>query len=221
MTTARQIIQLSLEGINVIGAGDTISADLSDFCLRQLNAIADSMSAGRADLFKDQLISGTVTGQTLTTAAGSFSAISTGQEIQGMLADNYPVTQITFEQYRDIFNKNVTGRPLNYAYDGANTIYLYPAATGNVITIQCKSDIAQFADLDTNYVFPSGYLQAFAHSLAVAVAPSLLGGVTADMERKKFTSMKAIESANIKPLMIGGDPINKPNQNGNILNGFN
>ena len=220
MTTARQIIQLSLEGINVIGAGETISADLADFCLRQLNAIADRMSAGRGDLFKDQLVSGTVSGTTLTTGTGAFASVSAGQEIQGMLADNYPMAQITIEQYRDIFNKTASGRPQNYAYDGFNTIYLYPVATNNVMTIQCRQDIQQFADLDSDYGFPSGYLSAFSACLAVAVAPSLLGGATQDMMKKEMAAMQAIQGGNIRPLILGGDPINVGHRGGNIINGF-
>jgi hypothetical protein len=220
MTTARQIIQLSLEGIGVLGLEDVMSAEDADYYLRQLNTIADKLSAGRADLFKDQLISGTVTGVSLTLGLGSFVSVSSGAEIQGMLADNFPVTPITFEQYRDIFNKNVSGRPLNYSYNGFDTIFLYPMATGNTITIQARADIQQFANLDTDYIFPSGYKSAFIACLSVVAAKSMKM-LTKDMKDDERDALKAIESTNIRPLMLDNRGYYKNSTNGNILNGFN
>lgn len=219
MTTARQIIQLSLEGIGIIGAGETIGAEDAEYSLRQLNTIVDRMSAGRNDLFKDQLTSGTVTGATLTLGTGSFLAVGAGQEIQGMLADNFTMSPITMEQYRDIYNKNNSGRPINYAYNGFDTIYLYPAATGNVMTIQSRADLQQFADLDTNYLFPSGYMSAFIAALAVAVAPSLMSGVTPDMIRKESVAMKNIEGSNVRPIILNANDYKS--RTSNIINGFN
>lgn len=221
MTTARQIVQLALEGMNRLSPGEVIDADLAAIALRQLNAIADQMSAGRADLFKDLLVSGPATGAALTIGTGAFLSVSPGQEIQGMTADGYRMTSITFEQYRDIKDKSVAGRPINYAYDGAETIYLYPQATGNTMAVQSRADLQQFADLDTSYTLPSGYLMAFSTSLQVSLAPTLLGGVPASIERANMKAMMGIEGANIRPLMLGGDPINRARPTGGILNGFN
>jgi hypothetical protein len=220
MTTARQIITLTLEETTVIGAGETISAEDMDYYFRQLNTIADKLSAGRVDLFKDQLISGTVTGTTLTLGIGSFASIAQGSEIQGMLADNYTMSPITFEQYRDIFNKNVTGRPINYAYNGFDTIYLYPAANSNVMTVQARSDIQQFATYDTNYTFPAGYKSAFIACLST-VAARTMNMLSSEIKKNETNALKAIEGANIRPLILNSTPFDKKNIRPNILNGFN
>lgn len=216
MTTARQIINLALESNGILGIGETLSADDADYYFRQLNLIVDKMSAGRSDLFKDQYVTGVVSGDFLTTGTGSFTAVSVGTEIQGMTADSFMMSPITFEQYRDIFDKTASGRPINYAYDGFNKIYLYPQATGNTITIQTRADITEFADLDTDYTFPSGYKSAFVACVA-KVAAKAMNALTKDIKDEETEALKTIESANIRPLMLGHNTTNGKN----ILNGFN
>lgn len=217
MTTALQIITSALQGINVLGANETIAAADANYCLNELNIIADNFNAGRYDLFKDTFVSGTVTGQTLTTSTGAFASVTTGIEIQGMLADNYTMSVISIEQYRDIFNKAASGRPLNYAYDGANTIYLYPAAINNVMTIQSRGSIANFADLATNYIFPSGYLNAFIANLQVVIAMAYKGTVSPSLLKKQFAAMQMIESSNIRPVILDNQPLKQTKFN--ILTG--
>lgn len=209
-----------METINSTGAGETISAEDIDYCLRRLNLIVDSMGASKANLFKDQLVSGVVTGATLTIGAGSFATVSAGGEIQGMLADNYTMSPISFEQYRDIFDKNEQGRPVNYAYDGYDKIYLYPAATGNTMTIQCRQDIQQFANLDTDYLFPDGYFSAFVYWLADDISTAF-GATNPQITRKKMEAMRAITADNLRPLILHDKTYSMDYTSGNILNGFN
>ena len=124
------------------------------------------------------------------------------------------------DQYRDIFNKASTGRPQFFARDGALTVFVYPAATANVIVIQSRVELSQFADLDTDYAMPNGYLWFFASALALSLAPSLLGGVPPMLKTNAKSAAAAIQGGNVRPTVIGGDPINGRTVRGSILVGW-
>ncbi|MFM2088276.1 MAG: hypothetical protein RLZZ237_3145 [Pseudomonadota bacterium] len=220
MATARTIISLALEAMNRLAPGEIVDADLAAVCLRRLNAIADDWSVGRAMPPQQQIVSGAVTGQTLLLGVGEFSAIPAGTEVAQLQADGYPMTPITMAQYNNIDEKVSAGRPELWAYDGLTTIYLYPAASGNTINALSRKPFSQFADIDTDYLLPAGYQGAFSASLAVAMAPSLLGKVTADLMLAEQRAMFRIKSANIAPAIISASPLT-PNCGGNILQGWN
>ena len=218
MTTARTILTLALESMNRLSPGEAIDADLAASCLRRLNAIADDMGAGRAMLFRDLLTSGAVTGQTLTLGTGSFAAISPGNEIIQAVADGFELSPITLQQYNAILVKTSGGRPNTYAYDGLSTVYLYPVAAGHIITLMTRAEYSQFADLDTVYTMPSGYQGMFSTTVAVAMAPALVGKVSADLEKAKKEAMFNVANNAVRPAILNTDPYNRPTQF-NILNG--
>lgn len=219
MPTARAIITLALEGMNKLAPGETIDADVGAVCLRRLNTIADDWSAGRMMMPQDLIVSGAVTGQSLTLGTGLFAAISGGDEIISAQADGYPMSPITMAQYNNIFDKVSPGCPTAYAHDGLSTVYLYPAASGQTINLLVRKTFTVFADLDTNYIMPSGYQGAFAACLAVAMAPALLGAVPPALEKMRKEAMFNVSSTNVRPAMVSSATI-RPGLNGNILGGW-
>ena len=218
MTTARTILTLALESMNKLSPGEAIDADLATSCLRRLNSIADDMGAGRVMLFRDVLTSGAVTGQTLTLGTGSFATISPGDEVIQAVADGFELSPITLQQYNAILVKTSGGRPNTYAYDGLATVYLYPVAAAHIITLMTRAGYAQFADLDTAYTMPSGYQGAFAACLAVAMAPALIGKVSADLVNAKKEAMFNVANNAVRPAILNTDPYNRPKRF-NIFNG--
>jgi hypothetical protein len=216
MTTARTIITLALEGMNKLAPGETLDADLAAVCLRRLNAIADDWSTGRDMTPQDVISSGAVTGASLTLGTAPFAAISAGEQITSAQADGFPMTPITMQQYNDIPLKAQAGHPEVYAWDGLATVYLYPAATGNTISLLTRAPFSSFADLDTSYTLPSGYQSAFAASLAVAIAPALLGGVPPGLQLAEKKALFNVANANVRPAIIDADPLT-PRRCGNIL----
>lgn len=220
MTTARNIITLALESMNKLSPGEPLDADLTAACLRRLRSIADDWSAGRDMMFQDQIVSGVVTGLFLTLATGSFVSITPGDEILAMSADNFPMGPITIQQYAGIYDKTSSGRPQSYASDGLSTVFLFPAAAGNTISITTRKPFAAFADLDTAYVMPSGYEGAFAASLAVAMAPALLGKVPPDLAAKERKALFNIAGGAIRPAILDSSPLRRGRIGGNILGGW-
>lgn len=219
MTTARTIITLALEAMNRLAPGELLDADLVAACLRRLNAIADDWSAGRDMTPQDVISSGAVNGASLTLGLAPFAAISAGEQIIAAQADGIPMRMITMQQYNDIKLKTQAGRPEVWAWDGLATVYLYPAAAGNTVNMLTRAPFASFIDLDTNYVLPSGYQGAFAASLAVAMAPSLLGGVTPGLLLAEKKALFNVGNTNVRPAIVSANPL-APRTCGNILQGW-
>jgi hypothetical protein len=207
MTTARTIISLALESMNKLAPGEVLDADLAAICLRRLNAIADDWSAGRDMTPQDVIASGAVTGTSLTLGTAPFAAIPVGEEIISAQADGFPMTPITMQQYNDIPIKTQGGRPEVYAWDGMATVYLYPAATGNTINLLTRAPFSSFADLDTSYTLPARSQGAFAASLAVAMAPALLGGVTPGLQLAEKKAMFNVKNANVRPAIVDANAL--------------
>lgn len=221
MTTARTILSLALESMNRLSPGEALDADLAATCLRRLNSIADDWSAGRDMTPQDVISSGAVNGSGLTLGTGAFAAVAAGEEIISAQADGFRMTSITMQQYNDIRLKNQGGRPEVWAHDGLATVFLYPAATGNTISLLTRAPFARFVDLDTSYTLPSGYEGAFAASLAVAMAPALLGGVTPGLLQAKKQALFNVRNANVRPAIVSANPLSPPGACGNILKGWN
>jgi hypothetical protein len=219
MTTARTIITLALEAMNRLAPGETLDADLAAACLRRLNAIADDWSAGRDMMPQDLLTSGAVNGASLTLAAGVFAAIGVGDEIIQAQADGFPMNQITMQQYQNIQFKDQSGRPQVWAWDGLATVYLWPAPAGNTINLMTRAPFASYVDLDTTYAMPSGYQGAFAASLAVAMAPALLGGVPPGLLAAEKKALYNVGNSTVRPAMLSANPL-AHRSGGNILTGW-
>jgi hypothetical protein len=220
MATARTIITLALEAMNRLAPGEALDADLAAACLRRLNAIADDWSAGRDMMPQELLTGGVVNGATLTLAAGAFAAIGVGDEIIQMQADGFPMDPITMQQYQNILLKDQAGRPQVWAWDGLATVYVYPASAGNTISLMTRAPFASFVDLDTTYTLPSGYQGAFAASLAVAMAPALLGGVPPGLLAAEKKAMYNVSNSTVRPAILSANPL-ACRPGGSILQGWN
>lgn len=220
MTTARTIITLALEGMNKLAPGDTADADVAAICLRRLNVIADDWSVGRDMAPQDQIVSGSVTGASLTLAAGSFAAIQVGSDIISMQADGYPMVPITMQQYNNIPDKTQSGCPEVWVCDGLATVFLYPAASANTIGILTRKPFTQFADLDTDYSMPSGYKGAFAASLSVALAPTLLGGIPPALLQAEKKALFNVANSNVRPAIVSSNPLGRCGAASNVLQGW-
>jgi hypothetical protein len=206
--------------MNRLSPGETLDADLAAACLRRLNAIADDWSAGRDMTPQDVIAAGAVTGRSLTLATGPFAAIPAGEEIISAQVDGIDLDPITMQQYNAIQLKDQGGRPEVWAWDGLATVYLYPASGGNTISLLTRAPFASFADLDTGYTLPSGYQGAFAASLAVAMAPALLGGVPSGLQAAEKKALFNVANANVRPAILSASPL-APRSSGNILTGWN
>lgn len=217
MPTARGIIEDALTfGLNRLSPGEAMDADLAAMALRGLNSVLDEVNGGLLTLWREILVTGTV-----TTSPATFTAVwptmRTGDPVLGATYStggmDVRLSQITIQQYHEtIAVKTTAGPPMVYAYDGAESIYFYPVPVGYSVTLRTQEMRPDFADLDTDYVMPDGWRSGLAALLAEKIAPPLLGGVPADVTRKASAAKTRLSEQSLRPGMINGGP-----GTGNIL----
>jgi hypothetical protein len=208
-TTARQIITGALTlSINRLSPGEAIDADLAATSLAALNFIVDEMNGSKAILFREILTtSGPITGASAVLGV-DWAGLKSGDQILGATVRytagvDQPIAPITMDQYSAIPIKTVASIPQQYAHDGAARVYLYPMATGQTITSRTLQVVQDFADLDTNYEMPRGYMASFAALLAERLAPTMLGGITADIAKAARSARNRIGGQAASPAIIG------------------
>lgn len=220
MTTARQIIDSAMRHrLNRLSPGETLDADTYAVALEALNAVADEWNGSKSFLFRELLTAATVTGTTGTLGT-TWASLVPGDEIlsatvQYSAGNDVPIAPLTIEQYSQIPLKLTQNYPQFYAHDGAATVYFYPAATGQTITLRTRQVVSDFADLDTDYSMPKGYRSGMADVLAERLAPSLIGAVTPAIATAARAARNRIVSQAVEP----GIPNSRPVR-GNVLNGW-
>lgn len=214
---AVDIITDAFERLNRLSAGETLNADDAAKGLRRLNLLVDEWSAKRQFLYRSVLTSAAQTGN-ITLAAGSWATIPVGTEILGVTVEEEPIAKLTMLQYSGLYDPTETGEPVAWAYDGLSTIYLYPVATGQTVQLLTAVTATAFADLTTNYTAPPGYENGLGASLAVRLAPSVLGKLPPDLVRAERAALMGIMGW--EPAVVDYGSYQKSAPSGNILNGW-
>ena len=221
MATARQVITSALTfRLNRLGVGEVLDADTGAVCLAALNEIGDEWSSGSSMLFQEVFVTGVCNGTTGTLGT-TWPGIATGEEILGATVSygagfDKPIDWISLAQYADIGQKSTASIPQFYAVDGASTVYFWPAASGQTITLRVKQSAAVFADLDTSYTMPQGYAFALAACLAERLAPVMLGGITPAIANEARRARMMVMALNTDPAIVDAGS----RRYGNILSGF-
>lgn len=221
MPKARDIIQTALTvHLNKLAAGETLDNDTANLCLGGLNDVVDEFNGGKSLLFREILtVSTPITGASAQLGV-AWPTLAPGDEILGATVQysaglDVPLDELTVGKYANIAIKSVAAIPRVYAYDGDATVYLYPAAAGQTVTLRTRQVVQEFADLDTEYTMPKGYRSALAALLAERMANSLVGGIKADVARAAKAARLRLQAQSANPAIIdGGQAL------GNILAGW-
>lgn len=179
MTTARDIIQKSLQKIGAIVKNEPPSADEANDALDSLNALISSWSNDSLNIYAR-------TWETFNLTASSSYTIGTGGNFNTARPTNivaaylrsgtidYPITIIDDEAYISISYKNLQGIPEFLNYDNAyplGRIRLYPLDTSQQLFILTEKSVTSFATLDTEMSLPDGWERALVYNLALELAP--------------------------------------------------
>jgi hypothetical protein len=221
VTTARTIIRNALTfGLNRLSPGEQEDPDLFGRCLDALGSIVDEMNGGGGMLWREVLttsapISGASAQLGVAWPGLASGSIILGATVQQGLGQDMPLDPITMGQYANIMDKASASLPCVFAHDGAETIYLHPAAAGQTITLRTKQAAQNFADLNTEYSMPAGYSSAFEALLAEKMADTLTGGISPKVARDAGRARLRLAAKTINPAMLGGG------RSGDILTGWN
>lgn len=170
MTTARELIADALGDIGVLDPMEAMTAEQAQHGLRTLNRIIDSLNAQRLQV--------PAITEVVASFAGASASIGPGLTINTphplrletgcyyvKSGISYPLPLWSREDYNARVLKGQSGDyPQGIYYDRATpgTVKVWPVPSVPIdYRLQCLVQLADFADLDTDYAFPVGYKDAF------------------------------------------------------------
>jgi hypothetical protein len=212
---ALDAIQDAYSRLNRLSPGETLGPDEAAFAFTRLNLLADEMSANNLFLYRDLLTSASVT-STITLGAGSWTAILPGEDIVSAAlvtaGGNTPLDPIDARQYNTWLGlPGTTGDPRLYYYDGLATVTFFPVPTAKTIQLQTRKGVAEFADLNTTaYTVPPGYKSLLGASLAVRLAPPVLGKLPPDLLRAEKACLSLVSKYDPAILSVYGYTSGRP-----------
>ena len=213
--TAADQINRALRLLGVLAEGETPSAAMSQDALTALNQMIDSWNTERLSVFStiDQKVDWPTYSINETLGpTGSLIRLN-GTAVRPILVDDatyfrdpqtnvsYGIKLINQQQYDGIAVKTVTSTYpqvmfVNMTYPDID-IYIYPKPTRllefHFISVE---ELSQPATLDTDILFPPGYLRAFTYNLACEIAPEFGVEPSPQVKRIAMSSKRNLKRIN-------------------------
>lgn len=204
MATVRDLITASLRLIQEVGAGEVATSESAIDGLSALNRMIDSWSIDKDVIYTESAEVFTVSNPSHTIGSGAdFNTVRPINIEQMFITDGgqtYPLWSNDLSQYALIGDKETTGRPTDFYYDGnfpIGTIKFYPVPDRSYqLNIYSKKALSQFTAITDNVVLPNGYERALIYNLAVEIAPEYGKEAPQSVQLTAAKSLRAIESAN-------------------------
>lgn len=184
MATALSLIESAMSKINMLAAGETVSAEDAAVGLLRLNALVDALE-------NEGMFAYTTQDTTFTLAAGDVSmTIGPAQEIDmvrpvkilrgsfsRLSGTDYKLNPVSEPEYNEISEKSAYSSiaPSVCYYDGGTPtgiLYFWPSPSAAVeVHLITPESGGQATDITTAYVFPPGYQRYLEYALAIELAP--------------------------------------------------
>ena len=210
MASAGDQINGALRLLGVLAEGETTSAAASQDCLTALSQMIDSWNTEKLMIYNTQDQVFNWPADEITRTLGPTGNFIGNRPI--LLEDSTyyrdPSTNVSFgikminqQQYDGIAVKTVTSTYpqvmfVNMTYPDLD-IYIYPRPTRSLefhfISVE---PLTQPATLETNILFPPGYLRAFAYNLAMEIAPEFGVEPSAQVQRIAMASKRTLKRIN-------------------------
>lgn len=184
MATALALIESAMSKINMLAAGETVSAEDASVGILRLNTLMDAWEG-------ENLFSYATT-DTIFTLPASTTSRTIGPSLQINVARpvkicpgsfsriggiDYPLDSVTEAEYNAISLKSSIGSvaPSICFYDGGNPtgiVYFWPTASTSAEVHLITPQTGTVAlDVTTSFIFPPGYQRMIEYNLAVELAP--------------------------------------------------
>lgn len=213
--TAGDQINRALRLLGVLAEGETPSAATSQSGLAAMQQMIDSWNTERLSVFAtiDQIVNWPVGSINETLGPTGSLVRLNGTAVRPILIDDatyfrdpgtgvsYGVKQINQQQYNGIAVKTVTSTfPqvmfVNNTYPDFD-IFIYPRPTRllewHFVSVQ---ELTEPPLLNTDLLFPPGYLRAFAYNLAMEIAPEFGVEPSPQVQRIAMTSKRNLKRIN-------------------------
>jgi len=219
MTTARQIVTDALYKINVLGTGQSLSAEDADRGFRTLNQMLSTWSVEGNMVFIDTKETFNLTGASSYTI-GSGADFDTTRPTDIVAAyttsgtTDYPLTKYDVRQYSSIDYKDTGSIPEIFYYDGnypTATLFLYPKPTSvSTITIYSKKVLTQFTSLDATLNLPPEYETALIYNLALWLSGDFEREPRPQVIKVANSSKKTVERQNLRNTSVNVAKVSAP-----------
>jgi hypothetical protein len=202
-TTALDLIEAAMSKINMLAAGETVSAEDADVCLNRLNSLMTSLENEGMFNYTTTKTIATLPASTTSRTIGAAQQIAMTRPVKilkgsfGRIgAIDYPIDPVSEPEYNAISLKSSIGSvaPCICFYDGGNptgNVYFWPTASTSVelhLITPAPGGVATATT--TTYDFPPGYKRMVENNLAIEIAadfnvsPSpMLQGMAANSKR--------------------------------------
>jgi hypothetical protein len=209
MTTALDLIEAAMRKINMLAAGETVSAEDASVGLKCLNSLMTALEI-------EAMFNRTTTNTSFTLPANTTSrTIGPAQQIAMICPTkilkgsfcrvggiDYPLTPVSESDYNDISLKSSIGSvaPAVCFFDGGaptGTVYFWPSASTSVeVHLLSPEPGGVAATTSTTYDFGPGEQRMVEHNLAVDLAPEFNVEASPQVQRIASNSKRMLKRAN-------------------------
>lgn len=212
VTTAQDIINSALRGLQVLSPDVTLTADEANGGLDALNLLLESLSI-------DSLMVHHITKEPFTLVPGQQSyTIGTGGNFNTdrpiaiesatvtVNGSDYPIeTVFAYDDWAAIRLKTLQTTFTQYLYfDGTyplGTINLYPVpSSATTLTLYSRKELTQFTSLTAPISLPPGYKRMLKYGLQIELAPEYQTTAGDDVKRLYIDAKAGIKRVNKRPI---------------------
>ena len=209
MTTALEIIESAMGKINMLAAGETVSAEDADLCLSRLNSLVDAWGLESLMAYTTTETVFTLPANTTSRTIGAAQQINVARPVRIELgsfvrvgSNDYPLDAVGEPDYNGIALKSTqNGWPSKCHFDGGSptgNVFFWPPASQSVeVHLVTLAPLSQFADTATDYTLPTGYKRALEFNLAIEIAPDFRAQVNPYVAGAAANSKRLIKRMNL------------------------
>jgi hypothetical protein len=208
MTTALEIIESAMGKINMLAAGETVSAEDAALCLSRLNSLVDAWGLENLMAYTTTETIFTLPANTTSRTIGAAQQIAVARPVRIELGSftrlsgiDRPLEPTGEVDYNSIALKSSqSGWPSKCHFDGGsptgNVFFWPPASEAVEVHLITLYALSQFADTATDYTLPTGYKRALEFNLSVEVAPDFRAQVSPYVAGAASNSKRLIKRMN-------------------------
>lgn len=200
MTTAIQVIMLSLKDAGVTGEGVTPSSETIQDALQTLIDMLNLWEVGGLYTFANQQLPITCDGSSSYSVTGDVP-YSLDYLTYTLGTNVYPVTILTYSEFMSISNRTLTGIPQYVAYNLTqpnSELLVYPQPSNGTLNLGVNTTLAYGLTLTSDLEVPPAYIQAIRFNLAVLLSITFGTSVRQDINMVADRSLKILLRANVK-----------------------
>lgn len=208
MPTARVLIQNALRPLQVLGVGQSLSAEDAADGLKVLNNMLSFFSTKISLVYTETNEQFNLTNGVISYTLGPGGDFNTVRPTQILAAyieyagDSYKLREATANQYAGFEDKDEVGIPSFYYDDGGfplRTLRLFSAPFATmVLFLTSIKQLTSFASLNTDIDLPPGYEPMITYNLSTWLAPEYNRAVPDDVRKMANDTMAAIKSLNLQ-----------------------